>query len=230
MVVSKRTPETRITISPAYASVSFKGLYPIGRSTRVQGGTNALYGDRHALIVDRSTCKDYELYGARRESNGHWTAQAGVVFSLLSNALRPRGWTSASGAGVPLLPGLVKYFEVKRGAIDHALWFTAPETRAAYIYPARHDDSDSSDPSLPPMGTRVRLKASVKISKLPRQARIIAEAMKRYGMILTDDGGPWNVAGTPNRHWRDPQLLALSRLTGRDFQVVNTASLPHPGL
>src|SRR5207249_3345296 len=132
-------------------------------------------------------------------------------------------------AGLPILPGLARYDEVARGSIDHALRFTAPCTAKSYVYPARHEASTCSGANLPPMGLRVRLKANVKIGGLPRQARIVAVALKRYGMILADNGSPWYISGAPNRHWNNDALHLLDRLIGRDFEVVNTASLPHPG-
>ncbi len=187
-------------------------------------------GDRHLIVVNKNTCKDYEFWRALPLPGGGWSAKDSVVFNLRSNALRPRGWTSANAAGMPMLPGLVRYDEVKRGVINHALWFTAPLVRAAYVYPARHDQGGSNDPSLPPLGLRVRLKENVNISHLPRQARIIAVALKRYGMMLADAGMAWYLAGAPSPHWNNQALQALWRLNGGDFEVVNTSSLPRPGL
>src|SRR5947209_2262201 len=131
--------------------------------------------------------------------------------------------------GLPIFPGLARWDEVARGVIDHALRFTAPRTRRAYVYPARHYASTSSDPSLPPMGLRVRLRASVNVSAFPRQARVVLRALQRYGMILADNGSPWYVSGAPNRHWSNDGLHTLGRLTGADFEVVDTSSLPEPG-
>jgi hypothetical protein len=181
------------------------------------------------IVVDPSSCKDYELYAAYPHAHGRrWSAGSGAIFNLRSNHLRPAGWTSADAAGLPILPGLARYDEVKRGSIDHALRFTAPCTSPHYVYPARHEASSCSG-FYPPMGVRVRLKANVKISGLPYQARIVAVALKRYGLILADNGSPWYISGAPNRHWNNDALHLLDRLTGRDFQVVNTRSLPHPG-
>ena len=148
---------------------------------------------------------------------------------MRSNHLRPAGWTSADAAGLPIFAGLARWDEVSRGVIDHALRFTAQRTRHAYVYPARHYASSSSDPSLPPMGLRVRLKASVSIASFPRQARVVLRALQRYGMILADNGSPWYVSGAPNRHWSNDALHSLGRLTGADFEVVDTSSLPEPG-
>ena len=178
--------------------------------------------------MNKSNCRLYELYDLRRTSHG-WTAGSGAVWNLRSNHLRPAGWTSADAAGLPIFAGLARWDEVSRGTIDHALRFTAPETRRAYVYPARHYASSSNDPSLPPMGLRVRLKASVNTASFPRQARVVLLALQRYGMILADNGSPWYVSGAPNRHWSNDALHTLGRLTGADFEVVDTSSLPQPG-
>ncbi len=207
-----------------YASESDKGPYPIPADVPIEGDPNPGNGDRHALIVDRDTCTLYELYALRR-SGGAWLAGSGAIWNLRSNALRPAGWTSADAAGLPILPGLARYDEVAAGAIDHALRFTAPETRRAYIYPARHFASDSDDPSLPPMGLRVRLKASFPIAGFPPQARIVLEALKRYGMILADNGSPWYISGAPDPRWSNDDLHSLERVTGADFEVVDTSRL-----
>ncbi|HEY2771432.1 MAG TPA: hypothetical protein VGI87_12725 [Solirubrobacteraceae bacterium] len=227
-VVSNHTPTTQFSLSPAYSPISYHGRVALPAHPNVQGG-NVLTGDRHLIVVNKDTCKDYEFYGAVPGSSG-WAAQDAVVFNLRSNALRPPGWTSANAAGTAMLPGLVRYDEVRRGVINHALWFAAPEVRAAYVYPAVHDQGGSTNPALPPLGLRVRMKRNVNIRHLPRQARIIAVALKRYGMILTDEGMAWWLAGAPNAHWNNRALQTLWHLTGSDFEVVNTSSLPHPGL
>jgi hypothetical protein len=224
-VVSNSTPRHRVSFE--YADESDRVRYPIPRHVHIEGGPRAT-GDRHAILVDRSTCRLYELYDLRHTRRG-WRAGSGATWSLRSNHLRPAGWTSADAAGLPIFPGLARWDEVARGVIDHALRFTAPETRRAYVYPARHFASSSNDPSLPPMGLRVRLKASVDISSFPRQARIVLRALERYGMILADNGSPWYVSGAPNRHWSNDALHTLGRLTGADFEVVDTSSLPEPG-
>jgi hypothetical protein len=224
-VVSRKTPGSRVSFE--YADESNRVRYPIPRNVQIEGGAQAT-GDRHAILVDKSTCRLYELYDLRRTSHG-WTAGSGAVWNLRSNHLRPAGWTSADAAGLPMFPGLARWDEVARGSIDHALRFTVPETRRAYVYPARHYASSSNDPSLPPMGLRVRLKASVNVSSFPRQARVVLRALQRYGMILADNGSPWYISGAPNRHWNNDDLHSLGRLTGADFEVVNTSSLPEPG-
>lgn len=224
-VVSRKTPRHRVSFE--YADESDRVAYPIPPHVHIEGGAQAT-GDRHAILVDRSTCRLYELYDLRHASHG-WTAGSGAFWSLRSNHLRPAGWTSADAAGLAMFPGLARWDEVARGKIDHALRFTAPETRRAYVYPARHYASDSNDPSLPPMGLRVRLKASVNIASFPKQARVVLRALQRYGMILADNGSPWYVSGAPNKHWSNDQLHSLGRLTGADFEVVDTSSLPRSG-
>jgi hypothetical protein len=224
-VVSRKTPRSRVSF--AYVDESDRVRYPIPQHVHIEGGVHAT-GDRHAILVDKSACRLYELYDLRRSGHG-WTAGSGAVWSLRSNHLRPAGWTSADAAGLPIFPGLARWDEVSRGVIDHALRFTAPRTRRAYVYPARHYASGSNDQSLPPMGLRVRLKASVNVASFPRQARVVLRALQRYGMILADNGSPWYVSGAPNRHWSNDDLHSLSRLTGADFEVVDTSSLPKPG-
>jgi hypothetical protein len=224
-IVSSKTPRSRVSFE--YADESNRVRYPIPRGVHIEGGAHAT-GDRHAILVDKSACRLYELYDLRHTSRG-WTAGSGAVWSLRSNHLRPAGWTSADAAGLAMFPGLARWDEVARGVIDHALRFTAPETRRAYVYPARHYASSSNDPSLPPMGLRVRLKASVDVASFPRQARVVLRALQRYGMILADNGSPWYISGAPNRHWSNDDLHSLGRLTGADFEVVDTSSLPEPG-
>ena len=224
-VVSNST--RRAHVSFEYADESNRVRYPIPRNVQIEGGAHAT-GDRHAILVDKSTCELYELYDLRHTSHG-WTAGSGATWNLRSNHLRPAGWTSADAAGLPIFPGLARWDEVKRGVIDHALRFTAPATRRAYVYPARHYASNSNDPSLPPMGLRVRLKASVNIASFPPQARVVLRALQHYGMILADNGSPWYISGAPNKHWNNDALHTLGRLTGADFEVVDTSSLPEPG-
>src|SRR5207253_7871477 len=167
--------------------------YPIPASVKIEGG-RASSGDRHAIIVDRDACRLYELYAL----HPGWKAGSGAIWNLRSNRLRPAGWTSADAAGLPILPGLARYDEVARGVIDHALRFTVERTRRAYVFPARHFASDATDASLPPMGLRLRLKASFDVSGFPRQARIVLIALKRYGMLVADNGSSWYVTGAPD--------------------------------
>ena len=153
------------------------------------------------------------------------SAGSGAIFDLRSNKLRPAGWTSADAAGLPILPGLARYDEVKRGVIDHALRFTVQRTRRAYVYPARHFASSLTDANLPPMGLRVRLKASFDVSRYPRQARIVLIALKRYGMIVADNGSNWYISGAPNPGWSNDQLHTLGQVKGSNFEVVDTSTV-----
>ena len=208
-VVSRRTKRHRVRFD--YADESDRVRYPIPRGVRIEGG-----GDRHALLVDRSRCRLYELFALRRE-NGRWHAGSGATWSLRRPRLRSTSWTSADSAGLPILPLLAR-----PGRIDHALRVTVSRSRREYVWPARHFASDDEDPSLPRMGERLRLKASVDISDFPPQARRVARALKRYGLIVADNGSDWFVSGAPDRRWDNDQLHALGGLSGRDFEVVDT--------
>jgi hypothetical protein len=221
-VVGNKTPRSRVSFE--YASESDKGPYPIPRGVKIEGGANA-DGDRHALLLDKDRCRLYELFALYPKARGGWRAGSGAIFDLRSNRLRPAGWTSADAAGLAILPGLARYDEVKRGRIDHALRFTVSRSRRAYVYPARHFASDLTDPSLPPMGLRLRLKASFDTRPFPRQARIVLEALKRYGMIVSDNGSDWYVSGAPDPRWSNDQLHTLHRVAGSNFEVVDTRSL-----
>jgi len=222
-VVTSRQPGVGVTFD--YADESDPGPYPIPRNARIEGGPHAT-GDRHLIVVDKTACKLYELFDAHPLDAGHsWHAGSGATFDLRSNRLRPRTWTSADAAGLPILPGLARYDEVAQGAIRHALRFTAPRTRTAFVWPARHEAGSSASASLPPMGLRVRLKRGVDISHLPRQARVVAQAMRTYGLMLADNGSPWYVSGAPDPRWSNDDLHALGRLRGSDFEVVDTSAL-----
>ena len=224
-VVTRRTP--RSSVSFDYADESDHVRYPIPKTVHIEGG-RASSGDRHAILVDRDACRLYELFALYPNAGGRWKAGSGATWSLRSNHLRPAGWTSADAAGLPIFPGLARYDEVKRGVIDHALRFTVERTRRAYVYPARHYASDSNDPSLPPMGLRVRLKASFDVSHYPRQARIVLIALKRYGMIVADNGSNWYITGAPNPKWNNDDLHTLGRVTGSNFEVVQTGKVVVP--
>ena len=212
--------QKKARVSFEYANESDKGPYPIPANVAIEGGS-----DRHALIVDRDSCTLYELYALTRTTGGAWHAGSGAIWALHSNRLRPAGWTSADAAGLPILPGLARYDEVARGSIDHALRFTAERTRRAYVYPARHHASDLTDPSLPPMGLRLRLRADFPIRGYPPQARVVLLALKRYGMILADNGSSLYVTGAPDPRWDNDDLHSLDRVTGADFEVVDTRGL-----
>ncbi len=216
-VVSSATPKSTVTFQ--YDDESDAVGYPIPASPKIEGGS-----DRHILMVDKDACRLYELFAAAKV-NGQWTAGSGATWDLKSNALRPAGWTSADAAGLPILPGLVRYDEVAAGVIRHALRFTTNTTRKAYIYPARHYASSSTSASLPPMGLRVRLKATFDLTGLSPDARVIAIALQRYGMILADNGSPWYVSGASDPRFDDDVLHELDRVTGRDLEVVDTTGL-----
>ena len=213
-VVGASTP--RSTVAFAYDDESDHVPYPVPPFPRIEGG-----GDRHILMWDVDACRLYELFAAER-IGGQWHAGSGATWDLRSNALRPDGWTSADAAGLPILPGLVRYEEVAAGAIEHAIRFTAPVTRDAHLYPARHHAGDGNGSSLPPMGLRVRLKADFDISGFGPQAQVILVAMQRYGMILTDNGSPLFFSGASDIRWDDDQLNELKSLRGSDFEVVDT--------
>jgi hypothetical protein len=212
--------QKKTTVAFDYPDESDYGPYPIPRNVRIEGGS-----DRHAVIVDRDRCLLYELFALERRAGGRWRARSGAIWSLRSNRLRPAGWTSADAAGLPILPGLARYDEVARGRIDHALRFTVERTGRAYVYPARHFASDETDPSLPPMGLRVRLKASYPIDGFARQARIVLAALKRYGMLVADNGSSWYISGAPHPRWSNDQLHSLGRVPGSAFEAVDTRSL-----
>jgi len=217
--------QKRVPVSFDYGDESDKGPYPLPANVPVEGGPNA-DGDRHVIVVDRDRCRLYELFDAHPLDGGaRWHAGSGAIFDLRSNRLRPAGRTSADAAGLPILPGLARYADVAKGSIDHALRFTARRTRRAYVHPARHFASSDSDPALPPMGLRVRLKRNANLSGLGPQARIVARALKRYGALLADNGSPWFFSGAPDRRWDNDDLQTLRRLHGSDFEVVDTRTL-----
>ncbi|MBA2505704.1 MAG: hypothetical protein H0V29_07145 [Thermoleophilaceae bacterium] len=211
-----------------FAGESDKGPYPIPRRLPIEGGSSS-DGDRHAIVVERGTCRLYELY-RYFPGRSRFRAGSGAIFELRSNRLRPEGFTSADAAGLPILPGLARFDEVKKGAIDHALRITVERTRNSFVYPARHFASDLSDGDLPPMGIRFRLKASVNASSFPPQARVVVEALKRYGAFIADNGSNWYVSGAPNRGWNNDQLRSIRGIRGSDWEVVDTSSLARPGL
>ena len=215
-VVTRRTRRAKVRFE--YADESDRVRYPIPRGVHIEGGP-AADGDRHALLVDRSRCKLFELFALRKEA-GRWIAGSGATWSLRAPRMRPSGWTSADAAGLPILPLLARYPEVRRGRITHALRMTVSESRRAFVFPARHFASSDTDPALPRMGERLRLKAATDISGLPPQARVVAQAMKEYGLIVADNGSDWYVSGAPHPRWDNDQLQQLRRLRGSDFEVV----------
>jgi hypothetical protein len=220
-IVGASTPLTAVSFD--YADESDPGPYPIPDEVRIEGG-----GDRHAVLVDRDACVLYELFALERTPSGGWHAGSGAIWRLDSNQVRPDGWTSADAAGLPILPGLARWGEVAQGRIDHALRFTASQTRRAYVWPARHYASSSTNPALPPMGLRVRLKAGYDISGFPPQSRVILQALKEYGMILADNGSDWYVSGAPNPGWSNDDLHSLHQVPGSAFEVVDSSLLTEP--
>jgi hypothetical protein len=221
-----RGSEQKSRVPFEYADESDKGPYPIPKNVPIEGGRRST-GDRHALIVDKDHCRLYELYALYPTSSG-WRAGSGAIWDLRSNKLRPAGWTSADAAGLPIFPGLARYDEVARDVIDHALRFTVQRSRRAYIFPARHYASNLTDANLPPMGLRVRLKAGFDVSGFPQQVRVILVALKRYGMIVADNGSNWFISGAPSQRWSNDDLHTISRVKGSDFEVVQTGPLTVP--
>lgn len=209
----------------AYGDESDPGPYPVPLAAPVEGGS-ASTGDRHVLAVDTDHCVLYEMYRAFPQSD-HWDADSGAVFDLRSNRLRPDRWTSADAAGLPILPGLVRYDEVASGLIRHALRFTAARTQRGFIHPATHFASSSTDPTLPPMGLRLRLKASFDTSTFHGQARVVLDALKRYGMIVADNGSDWYVTGAADPRWNDTDLAQLKSVPGSEFEAVDTGPILH---
>ena len=211
-VTSSSTPTARIRFT--YASESDRVRYPFTANTPIEQGS-----DRHALMIDRDTCTLYELFDARW-NGGSPTAGSGAVFHLGSNALRPSGWTSADAAGLPILPGLVRYDEVRAGRIGHAIRFTVACTRNRFIWPARHR-AGIANASCPPMGARFRLKAGYDIGRFGAQARVVLIAMKRFGMIVADNGSDWYFQGATSSRWPNRLLDQLKRVPASAFQAVD---------
>jgi hypothetical protein len=212
----------------AYGDESDPGPFPTPPKAPVEGG-NRSDGDRHVLVVDRSTCKLYELYRAFyvAKPHPHWNADSGAEWDLRSAARRPEGWTSADAAGLPIFPGLVRYDEVASGRLEHAIRVTFDSTRDAWVHPASHCAGDTSSPSAPPMGLRLRLKASYGLGRFSGPAKTIAEAMKRYGLIVADNGSNWFFSGSSDRRWDDENLNQLKRIPGSAFEVVKSAASVH---
>ena len=218
------TPKRPVSFD--YADESDPGPYPIPDGALIEGGASST-GDRHVLVVDTVAWKLYELFDAHPLNAGtSWSAGSGAVFDLASNALRPMYWTSADAAGLPIFPGLVRYDEaVTKGVIDHAVRFTCPRTRKGFIAPARHYASSDTSSTLPPMGMRVRLKASFDVSSYPTEVQVILRAMKQYGMILADNGSGWYVTGAPDPRWSDDRLGALKQIPSSAFEVVRMGTV-----
>ncbi|MER5779715.1 hypothetical protein ABT144_36555 [Streptomyces sp. NPDC002039] len=221
-VSDEKLPETKVTLD--YADESDKVGYRIPRNARIENGP-ASEGDRHVVVWDRDSCKSYELWNAEREGGNAWHAGGGAVFDLTTNTLRPDGWTSADAAGLAILPGLARYEEAESGHIDHAIRVTVPRSDQSYVWPARHQAGSAADPSLPPMGLRLRLKDSVDTSTMGPQAKAVAEALKKYGAIVADNGSAWFITGEENPGWDNAQLDALKAVKGSDFEAVDASGL-----
>ena len=209
-----------------YVAESDRGPYPFSASTPIEGGATSS-GDRHALMVDPATCRLYELFDAHFRPNGGSTAGSGAIWSLYSNQLRPPGWTSADAAGLPILPGLVNYDEVRAGHINHAIRFTAQTTSTSYLWPARHQAGSTADPSYPPMGARFRLKAGFRIpaSRCFRACQVVVRALKTYGLILADNGSNWYFQGDADPRWTYTMVDQLKQIPARAFQAVDESCL-----
>lgn len=224
--------QPKVAVSFTYADESDPGPYPIPPDAPIEGGPNSS-GDRHVLVLDRDNCVLYELFAAYPQSDGSWQAGSGAIFNLNSHALRPDGWTSADAAGLPILPGLVRYEEVAAGEIRHAIRFTAPETQRATVWPARHFASDLTGSQYPPMGQRFRLRADFDTTGYDPHVQVIMQAMKTYGLILADNGSPWFISGAPDDRWNNDTLRQLRDITGNDLEAVDVSSLmvdPNSGL
>jgi len=215
--------QPKVPVSFGYADESDPGPYPVPVNPPIEGGPQST-GDRHILIVDTENCKLYELYSAYPQSDGSWYADSGAVFDLTSNSLRPDTWTSADAAGLPILPGLVRYDEVASGAILHALRFTAPVTQKKHVWPARHDASSNTSATVPPMGQRFRLKPAFDFSSYPATVKVILTALRDYGMILADNGSSWYLSGVPDARWNDDELVTwLKKVPGSAFEAVDVS-------
>ena len=227
VLVGGSQPKVPVTFD--YDDESDPGPYPIPPTAPIEGGPNAT-GDRHVIVIDTLNWRLYELFDAHPQNGGaSWHAGSGATWDLSSNALRPAGWTSADAAGLPIFPGLVRYDEaVLKGVISHALRFTCPTTRKAYVSPARHWASSQTSAAYPPMGMRVRLKANVDLSTYPAEVRVILTALKKYGMFLADNGSGMYLSGAPDSRWSDDNLATMARLTNANFEVVRMGTIVTP--
>jgi len=216
--------QPKVNVTFQYSDESDPGPYPIPPNVPIEGGAQST-GDRHVLVIDTDNCILYEMWSAYPQPDGSWQAGSGAIFNLKSNTLRPAGWTSADAAGLPIFPGLVRYDEVAAGEIQHAIRFTAPQTRNTYIWPARHEASDLTAANYPPMGQRFRLKASFDISGFAQPVQVILRALQKYGMILADNGSSWYLSGAPDDRWDNDVLHQIAQLQGSDFEAVNESSL-----
>jgi hypothetical protein len=217
------TGHPRVPVTFDYAPESDKLSYPLGADTQIEGGPSAS-GDRHAIVVTADTCELFETWDTGSSASG-WTAGSGAHWSLSSNALRPDTWTSADAAGLPILPGLLRWDEVAAGHVDHAIRFTTNLTDASHLWPARHDASSHHDPALPPMGARFRLKAGFAIGGFSAQTQAVLRAMQTYGLVLADNGSPWYFQGTADTAWPDALISQLKAIPASAFEAVDTSGL-----
>jgi hypothetical protein len=217
--------QEKVPVEFTYADESDAGPYPVPAGAPIEGGPNG-DGDRHVLVLDRDGSQLWELFNAFPDGNGGWKADSGVIWNLKENQVRPAGWTSADAAGLPILPGLVRYDEVfEKGALEHAMRFTLAKSRRAYVPPASHWASSLRDDDLPPMGMRVRLKADFDTSGFAPEAKVILEALKKYGMILADNGSDNFISGAPDKRWNVDNLRQLMRVTSKDLEVVEMTDM-----
>ena len=224
MVVPATQPKVPIHYT-AYGDESDPGPFPIPKNAPIEGGSSST-GDRHVIVLQKGTCHLFEL-GRAFWAGNHWNADVGVNWYLKSNAKRPLYWTSADAAGLPILPGLVRYDEVAAGHIDHAVRFTVPSTQKGFIFPATHYASSSTNAALPPMGLRLRLKASYSLARFHGQSLVILKALKKYGMIVADNGSSWYITGAVDKRWNDTDLDQMKSVPGSAFEVVNTGAIHH---
>jgi hypothetical protein len=217
--------QAKVNVSFEYDDESDAGPYPIPANAPIEGGASSS-GDRHVLVLEQGTCKLYETFSSYPQGNGSWRAGSGAIYDLNVNGpLRPLGWTSADAAGLPILPGLVRYDEVAAGEIKHAIRFTVPQTKREFIWPARHQASSLTGNQYPPMGARFRLKADYNISGFSAPVQVILRAMKKYGILLADNGSAWYISGAPDERWNNDQLRDFGRLPGSAFEAVDTSSM-----
>ena len=216
--------QPKVPLRFQYSDDSDPGPYPIPPNAPIEGGSQS-NGDRHVLVLDRDNCILYEVFSAYPQTDGSWKAGSGAIFNLKSHALRHETWTSADAAGLPIVPGLVRYDEVAAGEIRHAIRFTVPQTRRAYIWPGRHFASSLTGAQYPPMGARFRLKASYDISGFSPENQVILRALKKYGMLLADNGSSWYISGAPDDQWNNDRLRELRRVHGSDFEAIDESSL-----
>ena len=219
-----RSDHPKVAVRFDYAQESDRVRYPLGADTKIEGG-RASDGDRHALVVDRSTCRLYETFATRQTATGRWRAGSGATWKLTSNALRPDGWTSADAAGLPIMPGLLRAGEVRSGRVDHAIRFTTDVTDRSHVWPARHDAGSVSDPSYPPMGAWFRLDAGFPLSGYRADTQVVLRAMKRHGLLLADNGSPWYFQGARSTTWPVGLLDELKSIPAAAFEAVDTSSL-----